>query len=679
MDTSIVCTPGEVLEAFSGGEACDLTYEDVAHYEDDDDPDRPDLLYGFGMRLSESMPFEFWTYFDRFVRYWPRKTFHVKYAYTSGFVERKRRHTNQSLPLFESLAVEMIERHLLADHWAMWKKRQGRTDPIWLALHMPKRTTVDCIDIDAKKYLLGFYRDGPSKTSRLMPVVHLPLEHFKLLKRVYDHFPGRVWCISSETLGLHAWKKHPSPMPSLVLHRENKQRLSAIGLGHIEAHPMPGRCLRRPFGADYRTITPNGVLTCWAQQLDFFETDERTPAFRTVCTEMVRAMYEQWRSWERASEVCGPKREKIRCRRDVLEAHWHELREVADWLKAGCAVEEPAHSEPGAEVVDPTVRLCREVLTDTLGEKPADAVDPILLLCRDVLLVTLGEKDHVSVDLDLLSDHPPRPLQPALRRPAATKPDALAPMRNGNWGKELLRLARVGLEREDSVGMVVHEMAKWLWWVELHSLPEGSRRAEITRLLSSFVLTKHNRCVSRLNSGLREDVVQQVSRCVESAAKLSDTAALELLGRVRKKWSVGAYKHPVRLVPVLVGQEDVSPSSPCQLTAMCIILETPLPLEIQAKINAVAGRNKVIPFATRLLNRLYNKKGKACLGRSALSALLGYKNPAQIGKYVGILERAAVITRGSSYSKGRNGKLFALAEDVISAMRQHHGGLAKQG
>ena len=193
-------------------EPCFLTNDDTYFFVDDDDPDdelRPDRRVGAGLRWSEARPCEFWTYYDRFVRFWVRKTFHVKYAYDTGFCEKKRRdNREQSLPLFETYAVEMIERHLDADGWADWK-RSGQRNPIWLALHMPRYTTVEAIDIDAKKYLLDYYRlhaDSPR-----LPVVHLPLGHFKLLKRVYDQFPRRIWCISSETLGIHVWKKHDRP------------------------------------------------------------------------------------------------------------------------------------------------------------------------------------------------------------------------------------------------------------------------------------------------------------------------------------------------------------------------------------------------------------------------------------------------------------------------------------
>jgi hypothetical protein len=656
------------FDGSSSDEPFEPTFEDVAYFVDDDHPDEEDLSNPGVMRLSESCHTDFWAYFDRFVRYWPKKSFHVKYAYPTGFVEKKKKSDKvQSLPLFEQLAIEMTERHLSADQWAEWRRNSGIATPIWLALHMPKFSTVDAIDIDAKKYLLGYYREW--ETGPQMPVVHLPLAHFQMLKRVYDQFPGRIWCISSETLGIHAWKKHDRPQPTDVLHRNNKELLAAIGHGDIESHPMTGRCFRRPFGADYRTVTPDGLLTNWIDQLRYFETDGRTPDFSTICRAMLDAMLSQWRSWEKY----GPKKGKV-WPSDIVDRHRHEVIEVKDWLAAGCPL------EPVAPVndVDPTRQLCQEILSNTLGDALEAAPDPIMKLCRAILLVTFGEKSKDSLDpiLKELAEHPiasePGTCRTSMPRPRGrNKREDLASLRNGNWAKEVLRLARIGLEQEDSVAKVVHEMAKWLWWIELYSLPESSRQEEITRLLTAFVLRKHNGCVSRLETGNEQDVISQIARCVELAQDVAPESVIKFAA-TREKWLNGGYRFPIRIVPALAGEEDVSSSLPCLITSMCPTLDVPLPQAVQAKIMAEAGRSKVLPFATRLLNRLHTNNGKAYLGRTALQKLLGNSKAAnsssQLSRYLSILEQAGVITRGSSYSAGRNGKLITLDNDVIAQM-----------
>lgn len=91
-------------------------------------------------------------------------------------------------------------------------------------------------------------------------------------------------------------------------------------------------------------------------------------------------------------------------------------------------------------------------------------------------------------------------------------------------------------------------------------------------------------------------------------------------------------------------------------------------MTVQTRIMSQAGRNKILPFATRLLNRLYNHKGGEHLGRPTLFSLLETKSPRQLVQYLGILERAGIISRGSSYSSGRNGKLITLAPDVMLAI-----------
>jgi len=93
-DLSLAGTQISDADPFSGDlpdEPCCLTNDDTFFFVDDDDPDddlHPHRKAGEGLRWSECRPVEFWTYFDRFVRYWPKKAFHVKYAYQMGFLAR---------------------------------------------------------------------------------------------------------------------------------------------------------------------------------------------------------------------------------------------------------------------------------------------------------------------------------------------------------------------------------------------------------------------------------------------------------------------------------------------------------------------------------------------------------------------------------------------------------------
>lgn len=291
---------------------------------------------------------------------------------------------------------------------------------------------------------------------------------------------------------------------------------------------MPGRCFRRPFGADYRTITSDDVLTHWIAQLNYFENDGRTPVFTTICQELVKAMQNQWENWK----SYGSQNKKLLPARE-LEQYQHELQQVADWLTAGCPLELCEASVP-VEKVDPVTNLCRDVLSVTLNDTPQVEATPLMMLSRGILAVTFGEKPEDSVDplLNIFTESSTDSLtdnshQSEPRTQGGFNRDDLASMRGGKWVKKLLRLAHVGLEQEDSVATVVHEMAKWLWWIELHSLPEASRRVQIVELLTEFVITKNNGCVTRLNNGHKQDVINQIVRCVEMAAKITNEKSLK--------------------------------------------------------------------------------------------------------------------------------------------------------
>ena len=101
---------------------------------------------------------------------------------------------------------------------------------------------------------------------------------------------------------------------------------------------------------------------------------------------------------------------------------------------------------------------------------------------------------------------------------------------------------------------------------------------------------------------------------------------------------------------------------------MCINFDEPLPYQLQDRIKSQAGRNKILPFATHLVNRLNCNNGKEYLGRATLLKILGYGNPNQLGKYLRILEKTGIIKRGTSYSSGRNGKLITLEQTVMKEM-----------
>jgi hypothetical protein len=618
---------------------CSLSFVDVYHPDENElDLSDEDQL-GFGMRRSELNPTEFHLFWERFIKFWPRRTFHVKRSYQTGFCERKRKN-GKSLSLFDAVAVEYAERHLCHVYWGMWKSVQSGqhvpSSPIWLGLHMPKKTTVDAIDFDAKQYLVGYYGKGIDAR----PLVHLPLEHFQTLKRLYDAFPGRMWCISSETLGIHAWRVHEHPVDSLALHHQNKRVLANIGLPTVEAHPMPGRCFRRPFGYDYRIITPDSVLDCWLYQVEYFEFDRRTPSFPQICEALIEAMLAQQENWNRADKKSATSGKP----REVPKKVPH-LKEIREWLAAGC---------PLSPVV--TVSVPEAI--------PQNETDRI---AQEVFLVASGEKLPSSSPLPAFSpDDTIINWQPT--------PSTLH-YRNGQWTQALRTWAKTGLVEPDSVGTVVHEMAKWLYWVELFQKPDSERKKETCSLLTTFVMAKHNGFVSRLLVGKDSEVKKQVKRCVDSAIRLQSKdreLSLTKFANIRRNLADGEYKYPLRLVPILTGEkaeEKTTSSSSLSTSFMCIrFAPETLPQNIIERIKEKAGRRRILPFAAKLISFLVEHEGAAFIARDTYCEMLGYKNPTRLTEYLTVLAEAGVITRGNSYSAGRNGKQCSLLPWVLQAL-----------
>lgn len=624
---------------------CSLSFVDVYHPDEDELDLSEEARHGFGMRRSELNPTEFHLFWERFIKFWPRPTFHVKRSYMTGFCEKKGKN-GKSLPLFEDLAVQYAERHLCHDYWGMWKSVQSGqhvpSSPIWLALFMPRKTTVDAIDFDAKQYQVGWYGKGWDAR----PLVHLPLEHFQTLKRLYDAFPCRMWCISSETLGMHAWLVHDRPLDSFLLHERNKRVLANIGHPSIESHPMQGRCFRRPFGYDYRIITPDGILDSWLDEVHYFEFDRRTPSFEQICEALIDAMLAQQEHWKSADKK-SPTKGKL-C--DVPK-HVPHLKEVRNWLAAGCPL-----SPVVAVSVPEMIQLPNTGVERALEEVYFEATGEV----GTITPTTSAVLPAFSPDATTIN-----------WRPATSTLN----YRNGEWPKALRTWAKNGLLEPDSVGTVIHEMAKWLYWIELFVKPDSERKKMICGLLTTFVFSKHNGCISRLLAGKEREVKMQVKRCVDSAVRLQPKDkdySLNLFATIRKNLEQGKYKYPVRLVPILTGEngEDKHTSPSFLSTSVMCIRFAPetLPSTITQKIKEKAGRRKVLPFAAKLISFLVEHKGSAFIGRPLFFKMLGYENPTRLTEYLSVLEQAGVITRGQSYSAGRNGKRCSLNKAVLEAL-----------
>lgn len=573
-------------------------------------------------RLSEAFPQEFATYCKHFIDVFPRSPYYVKTTYDPssryyGWPEKKSRKPKRPLALIDNgdflNRTDCVERHLDYDQWLLFK---DTTDPdrdhkfgdfFWLGQLQPKKTTFHALDLDNKRFL-GSYRLGTAKDAPYMPVVHMPLEHFKDMKRIYDAFPDRIWCITSETLGLDVIERHSLQNTSAV-HTKAKRQLARIGLAHTEVHPMTGRCKRRPFGEHYRTITQDSVLEPWQLQLEHYLNPGPTPSFDRISRVLLQAIVDQWSSWLSWTRFSLNSNS-----RSIINDHKPALVSVVRWLNDGCPLTDPVSAPVTSDVHETSVAPDR--VTDSLGPKVAS------------------------------------------RKPQTDLPS----LRDGRWPLALQQMAVHGLPCEDSVGEVVYELAKWLWWIELHDLPESERQESALSLLHHFVSNKNNGMSSRWNSGKENAVLSQATRCLRSARQLDNQEHLSVFDRIRKNRQQGKYLHVISIADSILslpqseatgaGDKEGSctgtPSSSSSTYFSVGTLEdlnSSLPEEIIHRINKHRGRNRLIPYATRLINHLNTHKGISRLPHGALCQLLGYADRTRTTKYNKILIKAGIIQK----------------------------------
>lgn len=626
-------------------------------------------------RISEVWAEDFQRYCDRWIRFWPKnKTsgYYRRFAYDDSFYQAKsKKNPEMNQHLWGDYLVEQVERHLDPEHWK-YRKEAKQFTPVkhsqfWLGLNMPQKTTVSCIDPDAKQYLLGYYHDGGNDPLR--PVVHLPLVHFQRLKLIYDHFPGRVWCISSATLGMHVWLKYSRSMNSARVHHHTRAELERLGLGKMEVHPMPGRCLRRPFGKDYATITREGLLTTWQSQTTFFEFVAETPPFDLIARTLLAKVREQWRLWL----VCGDAKKNVDPQR-VIAGHQHEIEEVQRWIDQGC----PVGTDHRILARNDEVSRWIDADCPTKQQKHTITVAPESTAALARWIDSGGNDDTVPFPTIVLQ--PPATIQEPTRitekvsrsnstthqTSTAAESFDLESLRNGRWITGLREIAINGLPCSKSLHAVCYELAKWLYWVELYKRPDCE--TVIYRLLSFFVAQKHNGHCSRIADGNIASVEQDLKNAIKSAMKLHPVyrmESLEVFARMRQKRNMGQYKHVINLAPLLEGDAVTSSSSSSGLLICVSRLEAALPQHIQDAISKKAGRNKVMKFATRLINLLHQQRGSCRLHQNKLVDLLGYSNKNQVTKYVNILVAAKIVKKGNYYQKGKLSRLYTLSKDVM--------------
>jgi len=245
--------------------------------------------------------------------------------------------------------------------------------------------------------------------------------------------------------------------------------------------------------------------------------------------------------------------------------------------------------------------------------------------------------------------------------------------RNGEWPRWVEYVAREGLQDEDDLGSVIHELATWLLWVEMYeggahdrdnilsslclSISNQSLEDNVAEMLTKWVMAKHNDNVTRLSDGKVDEVESQIRRAVKSATSPRCPHSLEIFANIRRKRKNGGYVRLINIAHLLVdgaGEEDQKAHDGGNiLSSLCLTLrDDHLPDEIETKLLQTTQRLKMrrhngeyplIRFARHLLNHLWDSKGSARLSTETLNQMAEATKPNQQVKYKTILHRLGLI------------------------------------
>lgn len=565
-------------------------------------------------------------YFDHFVRYHNKKRWNRRMTYAGGCPQVNRRDNGNPVPLYPELACSITRAHLDGD--------------LWMSLYPGKMVDHNVIDYDGKM-ACGYVREGRD----LRPVCCPDVPWFLGLKKLMGAFPGRMVFISSATLGVHLCERILLST-TWYMHEKIGRQLKATGV-KAEVYPDPSKPFRRPFGRDYKTITPHGILTDWRDQLAYFLDDERqVPDFPTV----VRAFLEIVDvEVPRAREALTTFDQLGRPGRIDFLTIAERMTIVEGWSRAGCPDwREPEEEEScGVDLVEPEDE---EVL-----EQPGTGQDPGF--SYSVPLTPTGQTPH---------------------------------LRSGEWARGLEYLAVHGLQEPDSVGVVVYEMATFLYWVELFDLPIGEREQEIFALLTTFVRTKHNGMIDRLNNGQEHQVMRQVEQAVRAVTKNRYAGGLEHFARIRQRRDRGQYAHVINLAPLIQEGEQAQVTHIPGFSYSVVLSrdDSPAPEALEAILAQIARTKKMrrrdgeypfVRFTRRLLNVLWANKGHARINREDLLTLTESGDPHQLVAYRQLLVDAGILEpyRGT-YRSGTAASLYRMTGATRRAYEARYESLGRQ-
>ncbi|WP_166820095.1 hypothetical protein [Thalassoroseus pseudoceratinae] len=542
-------------------------------------------------------------------------------------MERKNRKTGKPQALFPDLADNILEQHLdLTKHKEVCEFVNGKParddDFCWLGLHAPKASTIEAIDLDNKENVLGFSRID----DKWIPVAPVTLGQFFKIKRLYDAFPNRVWCISSLTMGLHVWEKHPRPKSITAIEKDVRPTLVKLGLPKTEIHPMKGRCLRRPFGKHYVTITPDGLLEDWMKQLEFFVSPHPL-SFEDVFKGIMRVQVD-WLKLTTSSHRFeinhrNKDHEFLRNGRPDGDKLMANINDLFEWADAGFKVD--------ASILE--------------GHAAAEQQ-------RGLVQPTIPQKTGFSATIDLKK------------------------VCDGQWIQNCCGWAKDGLPHDDCFWLVYHNLCVWFYFVELFHLPESERIEETLALLVSHATFKSNGFIS--NS---EPIEQRMRRLVLHT--IENVENKYVMARIRQKRSNGEYRQLYCLasnmltpnaVPIVAEKDNNSPSLRTSLHVGAFDGFVPednsgvLDTELREKMHRyyekhdITVKKKTITKLVKFVNYLVRHRFKAMLDGERLK-VLGFGDGRQ-RKHLEHLDSMKIIHRLDYCPKKRIARIYSVRKEV---------------
>ena len=635
--------------------------------------------------LEQFWPDEFQRYCDLFFKYLPKSPFHVRRFYGGGFICQKGRKKNGE-EYFRGCYPGLIAKMLDYERWKRVQftknvrannlQEEKRYPPdFWVAMNTGSKSRINAIDFDNKENVLGYYHETPLEDARPRPLVTLTLEHLQAMKRVYDAFPNRIWCISSLTLGLHIWELTRFPKSIELIHALAKPKLKAIGLGNTEVHPMFGRPHRRPFGKDYFTITNIGLSEDWIEQLNYFENSGETPSFDAIYRDLRSKVKESWARYRRdwghgfkgfASPLVRPHLQKYFIGKDFVN-----MKRLEDDLT-----------------------LCDQWAENDFPMNSQISVPVVVDSSRSA-----SNESQVAAKCEV----------------------TLSQVCNREWVQNCEKWAIEGLPCHDSILLVVSQLARWFYFIEFWQVDKEERIDMVISLLTEYCLKKSNGYISRLEVGLKADIASHVGRIVEKAIAETDSQGKLFFSNVRVKRKRNAYRRIIYLEQAIVSsspvactlccsvsenkarvpeqpndpnEDDIAPPLPVGFTLCCSVSrptqtpqgkreaadnwkyepdDSPLPTELEKRIRDYyydQGLNfykPTIKKLSRLINHLWKSGGEARVGVQLLKKM-GFADHAA-RQHVKRMEDMGIISASGYCPAAAISKAFKLSKRTMAMFK----------